>query len=203
MQISNDFGRRGTRCRRRSVRFKGEQVLTTDIVAKFLTKLAESRTADARVQELSTQLAEKDKLLSERTAELSAAQAFLTKVDAVSEAEVVRLIENLNTLISSASGSISDALDQQTPVPGALTEEPDLGRIRDYFGNLMFEQVAMRNSVAVTLAVEMYLVKFVEVVTSGWGDGGATGTLGEIYERIFTEGKLDAYVHHKTNQLCR
>ena len=141
--------------------------------AKFLTKLTESRTADARVQQLSTQLSEKYKLLSERTAELTAVQAFLTKVDAVSEAEVVRLIENMNTLISSASGALSNALDQQTPVPGALTEEPSLGRIRDYFGNLMFEQIAARNSVAVTLAVQMYLVKFVEVVTSGWGDGGA------------------------------
>ena len=171
--------------------------------AKFLTKLTESRTADARVQELTTHFSEKYKLLSERTAELIAVQAFLTKVDAVSEAEVVRLIENMNTLISSASGALSDALDQQTPVPGALTEEPSLGRIRGYFGNLMFEQIAIRNSVAVTLAVEMYLVKFVEGVTSGWGGGGAAGTLGEIYERLFTKGKLDAYLHHKTDRLCR
>ena len=124
-------------------------------------KLAESRATTAHVQELSARLSEKDKLLSERTAELSAAQAFLTRVDAVSEAEVVGMVENLNTLISSASGALSDTWDQRTPVPGALIEEPGAGQIRDYFGSLVFEQVTLRNPVAVTLAVEMYLVQYV------------------------------------------
>ena len=157
-------------------------------------KLAESRTTVAHVQELSARLSEKDKLLSERTAELSAAQAFLTRVDAVSEAEVVGMVENLNTLISSASGTLSDTWDQRTPVPGALIEEPGAGKIRDYFGSLVFEQVTLRNPVAVTLAVEMYLVQFVEQVTSGWGGGDAARTMGEIYGKISTEGKLDTCV---------
>ena len=158
-------------------------------------KLAESRTTTAHVQELSARLSEKDKLLSERTAELSAAQAFLTRVDAVSEAEVVGMVENLNTLISSASGAISDTWDWRTPVtPGALIEEPGAGQIRDYFGSLVFEQVTLRNPVAVTLAVEMYLVQYVERVTSGWGGGDAAGAMGEIYGKISAEGKLDACV---------
>ena len=157
-------------------------------------KLAESRTTVAHVQELSARLSEKDKLLSERTAELSAAQVFLTRVDAVSEAEVVGMVENLNTLISSASGALSDTWDQRTPVPGALIEEPGAGQIRDYFGSLVFEQVTLRNPVAVTLAVEMYLVQYVERVTSGWGGGDAAGAMGEIYGKISAEGKLDACV---------
>ena len=157
-------------------------------------KLAESRATTAHVQELSARLFEKDKLLSERTAELSAAQAFLTRVDAVSEAEVVGMVENLNTLISSASGALSDTWDQRTPVPGALIEEPGAGQIRDYFGSLVFEQVTLRNPVAVTLAVEMYLVRFVERVTSGWGGGDAARAMGEIYGKISTEGKLDACI---------
>ena len=157
----------------------------------FLTKLAESRTAVARVQ---ARLDEKDKLLSERTTELSAAQAFLTRVDAVSEAEVVAMVESLNTLISSASGALSETWDEREIVPGMLVENLDSDQARGYFSDSMCKQIALRNSVAVNLAVEMYLIHCVERVTSGWGGGDAAETLGEIYRMISTKGKLDACV---------
>ena len=160
----------------------------------FPSKLAGTQTADARVKELSARLAEKDKLLTERTVELNAAQAFLTKVDAVSEAEVVGMVENLNTLISSASGALSDAWDQREPIPGTLVEDPGLKQIRDYFGDSMFEQIDARNSVAVTLAIQMCLGYFIERVTSGWGGGEAAVALGEIYGMISTKGRSDACV---------
>jgi len=159
---------------------------------KLLTKLNELRTAFAHAQTLSARLSERDKLLSERTTELSAAQAFLTRVDAVSEAEVVGMVENLNTLISSASGALSVTWDQREPVPGTPVDEGGLKRIRDYFGDSMFGEVAARNPVAVTLAVETCLVQFVEKLTSGWGGGAAAGVLGEIYRMISTNGKVDA-----------
>jgi len=162
-----------------------------DIPAVSLKKLNELRTALAHAH---ARLSEKDKLLTERTTELSAAQAFLTRVDAVSEAEVVGMVENLNTLISSASGALSTTWDQREPVPGTLVVESDLQPIRDYFGDSMLEEVAARNPVAVTLAVEMYLVQFVEQVTSGWGDGAAAGVLGEIYGMISAKGKVDESV---------
>jgi len=145
-------------------------------------------------QEMSTRLSDKDRLLSERTTELSAAQAFLTRVDAVSEAEVVSMVENLNTLISSASGALSATWYQREPVPGTLVNEPDLQLIRDYFGDSMFEEMAARNPVAVTLAIEMYLVQFVEQITSGWGGGAAAGVLGEIYRTISTKGEVDVRI---------
>ena len=136
-------------------------------------------------------MSEKDKLLSERTAELSAARAFLTKVDTASEAEVVGMVENLNTLISSVSGALSATWDQRELVPGTLVEELDSKQIRDDLGDLISGEVAARNSVAVALAVEMYLARFVERVTSGWGGGAAAGTLGEIYGMISVKGRVD------------
>jgi len=132
-----------------------------------------------------------DKLLSERTTELNAAQAFLTRADAVSEAEVVGMIENLNTLISSVSGAVSITWDQRGPVPGTLFEESGAGQIRDYFGNPMIEQIAAKNSVAINLAIQTYLGNFIERVTSGWGGGQAAGILADIYTKISTKGKLD------------
>ena len=103
------------------------------MIAKFdtfcfvtLTKLAESLAAVAHTRELSARLSTVDKLLLERTTELNAAQAFLTKVDAVSEAELVSMVDNLNNLISSASGTLSNAWDQKGPVPGVGVEESDL-----------------------------------------------------------------------------
>ena len=58
------------------------------------------------VQALTAWMDEKEKLLENRTTELNAAQAFLTRVDAVSEAEVVATIDSLNTLISSTLRSL-------------------------------------------------------------------------------------------------
>jgi hypothetical protein len=144
-----------------------------------------------RVQELSVLLAEKEKLLGERTTELKAAQAFLTKVDAVSEAEVVGMVDNINTLICSASGALSDTWDQREPIPGTLVEDSDMEQIRKDFGDLMAKQIAARDSVTVNLAIQMYLGQFIERTTSGWGSGQAAGILAKIYEMISGKGKLD------------
>lgn len=163
-----------------------ELVATADT---FLTKLAKPR-PDPRVQELSTRLAEKEKLLKERTTELNAAQAFLTKVDAVSEAEVVGMVDNLNTLICSASGSLSDAWDQREPIPGTLVDESDMEQVRNDFGTLIFQQIEARDSVAVNLAIQMYLCRFIERTTASWGSGQVAGTLGDIYGMISTKGEL-------------
>ena len=72
-------------------------------------KAVKSLAAVAHTRELSAQLFTMDKLLSERTTELQAAQAFLSRVDTVSEAGLVGMVDNLNSLISSASSAISNA----------------------------------------------------------------------------------------------
>ena len=102
------------------------------------------------------------------------------------------MIENLNTLISSASGALSATWDQREPMAGALIEEPGIEQIRDYFGKPMVEQIAARNPVAVNLAVQIYLGCFIEQVTFGWGSGQAAETLAEIYRMISTKGTLNA-----------
>ena len=181
-------------CRGRLVWLKAKWLQQLICFVQSLTKLAESRQAAERVRELSAQLSEMDQLLSERTAELNAAQTFLTRADAISEAEVVGMVENLNTLISSASGALSDTWDEREPMTGMLFDEPDIERIRGYFGNLMVEQIAARNSVAINLAIQTYLGYFIEHVTSGWGGGQAARTLTEIYEMISIKGKLDVCV---------
>jgi len=141
-----------------------------------------------RNQELTARLNEKDKLLKERAAELSAAQAFLTRVDTVSEAEVVAMIDNLNTLISSASGALQEAWDQREPLPGTLVDYPDSVQIRDNFGSLMFGQIKVGDPVAVNLAVQMSLGYFIRRITSGWGGGQMARTLSEMYDMISTKG---------------
>ena len=124
--------------------------------------------------------------------ELNAAQAFLTRVDAVSETEVVGMIESLNTLISSISGALDswDHLD----LPGSLGDELDVNQIRQNLGSSVFDQITIRNSVAVNLAIQMSLGYFIERITTGWGAGEVAGTLGEVYDMISTKGKLDAYI---------
>ena len=165
-------------------------MLTSDI----FPKPAESRTAAERARVLSARLSELDRLLSERTAELNAVQAFLTRSDPVSEVGVVGVIENLNTLISAASGVLSATWDQRELMAGSLFEEHCVERIRDYSGESMVEQITSRNPVAVNLVAQTYLGHFIEQLTSGWGGGQTTETLAEIYGIISTKGKLSACV---------
>ena len=92
-------------------------------------------------------MAEKEKLLAERTMELNAAQAFLISVDTISEPEVVGMIESLNTLISSISGAL-DSWDHLN-LPGSFGDELDINQIRQNLGSSVFDQITIRNSVAV------------------------------------------------------
>lgn len=149
----------------------------------------------AQAGELTARVSTLDRLLSERTAELRAAQAFLTRVDAVSEAELVGMVDGLNSLISSASGALSDTWDQRDPVPGIRIEEIDSGQIRNDFCDLVLGQVAARNPVAVNLAIQMCLGNFVVQVTSGWGGGQVASTLSDIYGMISTKGELGKRVY--------
>ena len=103
------------------------------------------------------------------------------------------MVDNLNALISSISG-VLDSWDYRDPVPEALVDELDIKQIHDNLGNPVFEQIVARSSVAVNLAIQMTLRYFIERVTSGWGSGQASGTLGEIYGMISTKGKLDPYI---------
>ena len=153
-------------------------------------KAVESLTVVAHTWELSTQLSVMDRLLLERMTELQAVQAFLTRVDAVLEAELVGMVDNLNSLISSASGAISNTWAQNDPVPGMRIEDPDLKEICDNLGSLMVEQIAARNYIAVTVAIQMHLCGFIEEVTSGWGGGEVAWTLREIYGMISSKGEV-------------
>ena len=172
---------------------KGGSVAIADIFIGFPIKLVQLQGADEHARELAVRLAEREKLLTERTTELNAAQAFLTKVDAVSEAEVVGMVDNLNTLICSASGALSDTWDSREPIPGTLVEDSDMEQIRVKFGDLVARQIGARDTVAVNLAIQMQLSKFIEGITSGWGSGQAAGSLAKIYGVISTKGKFDAW----------
>ena len=94
------------RYRQRSVGLRVEWVQWLICFVQLVLKLAKLRTEAEHAQRLSVRLTETDKLFSERTTGLSTAQAFLSKADAISEGEVVGMIENLNTPISSASGAV-------------------------------------------------------------------------------------------------
>jgi hypothetical protein len=173
-----------------------------------LPKVAESLAAVAQARELSARLSAMDRLLLERTTELKAAQAFLTKADDVSEAELVGMVENLNCLISSASGALLVALDQEDLVLGTRVEDPDLKQANENLGSSTLGQVAVRNPTVITLAVQRHCCNFIERVTSGWGGGQAAWTLNEIYGMISTKGELRAcffimrvtvYVHRESD----
>ena len=107
------------------------------------------------------------------------------------------MVDNLNTLICSVSGALSDTWDQREPIPGTLVEESHLEQIRNAFGNLIIERIAARDPVAVNLAVQMCLSWFIERITSGWGSGAAAGNLSEIYGMIATKGKGDMSIRYR------
>ncbi|KAG0708570.1 hypothetical protein DFH29DRAFT_794863 [Suillus ampliporus] len=71
----------------------------------------EKRALRNELQALQTKFNDQTTLLSDRTRELRGAQAFLSKADALSGAEVIRLVDELNQEIMQTAAFISDSFD--------------------------------------------------------------------------------------------
>lgn len=140
-------------------------------------------------------------LLELRTAELKGAQAYLTKADQLSNAEVVKLVEGLNTEILQTAAAIAEELsiaEKNIDVNAKEQESDDMrhayARTEEMIGSRATELLKAsehhEDPILVQIAVQASFARYTHWMISSWAFESPDDEqmLSEIYERVRETG---------------
>ncbi|KAG6889544.1 hypothetical protein C0992_004804 [Termitomyces sp. T32_za158] len=196
-------------------------------IAESLSQTKEKlRVADTRNEELETQVKSlteelgeiKDRLreaenrrrktarlLKETASELHGANQFITKTEAMSEMDVVNMVDDLNAEIMQTSASIADALGElsrrKEPESTVNADERDFNQRA--LGNALIRYLESEepsiNPMSVQLALQFCLAETCYVVIESWRPGKWIGEdfLFEIYASMKRTGQFSLARGHK------
>jgi len=88
------------------------------LVGQFQRQSKDMKAVTDEAQRLKFQHSQALDLLKTRTSELRGAQAFLTKADSLSGADVIAMVEGLNTEVSQTAAFMADSFEFQKPQSG-------------------------------------------------------------------------------------
>jgi hypothetical protein len=140
-------------------------------------------------------------LLELRTAELKGAQAYLTKADQLSNAEVVKLVEGLNAEILQTAAAIAEELsiaEKNIDVDAKEQESDDMrhayARTEEMIGSRATELLKAsehhEDPILVQIAVQASFARYTHWMISSWAFESPDDEqmLSEIYERVRETG---------------
>ncbi|PIL34584.1 hypothetical protein GSI_03363 [Ganoderma sinense ZZ0214-1] len=176
---------------------KTEQDLrrTNEQVYEAEHRINELQTALTRSQQelcrTNDELRDTAALLDRRSAELRDAQAYLSHPDDVADAEVLHLVERINSRIFQTAASIADAFQSQYGKQKDIQASQEAAtRVRGFLGSKLLHALSTvdysRDPSVVQTALQAAFVSFVAWLCATW-DFGATGrknALPKIYQHI-------------------
>ncbi|KAH7912710.1 hypothetical protein BJ138DRAFT_1003876 [Hygrophoropsis aurantiaca] len=157
----------------------------------------ESKGTKNELQHLKLQHTELTSLLETRTRELKGAQAFLTKADSLSGADVIKLVEGLNSEILQTAAFISDSFDFDRSQANAEEMKEASSRISELMGATMTRYITTMkhgdDPLIVQIALQAAMVEFTRWMAMTWDYDSlqAEQPLAEIYNDI-REGENQA-----------
>lgn len=156
-------------------------------------------TAEETARELAalkTSFADQEKLLKTRSAELRQAQAYLSTVDALSHADILGMVERLNSNIFQLAASIADFFQYDKPalVPYQLADRVQRAEMVGGRGLITLLMSMRRNadSACVQMALQTALLNLAAYVTTSWDvrfNGDQNNMFTNIYLAIFQNGE--------------
>ncbi|KAH0588434.1 hypothetical protein H2248_004282 [Termitomyces sp. 'cryptogamus'] len=171
-----------------------------ELEAQVQSLAEELETMKGQLQEAESRRRKIARLLHETAAELHGANHFLTKVDAMSEADVVNMVDILNAEIMQTSALIADELGELTrgkePESIADAEKRDFNRRA--LGNALIQYLEREGQsidpMSVQLALQFCLAETCYVVVESWRPGKWKGEemLFEIYASMKRTGQFSA-----------
>ncbi|KAF8632442.1 hypothetical protein AX15_001884 [Amanita polypyramis BW_CC] len=185
-------------------RTRRETTEISSMLAKQADEIEQLNAELTRVQMAHDQI---NRLLQERTAELSSAQAFLGKADNISVSEVAKLVEMLNAEIHQASAFIADSLLCRELSKDDKSDQDELNKalnmLKVYLDNHLCRVLARRISGEVThfdlitsqIILENGLVRACTDIVNNWNPPslGSHITLKPIYDAMrVSEGQAIA-----------
>jgi predicted nuclease with TOPRIM domain len=139
------------------------------------------------------------KLLDERTADLKAAQTFLTTVDRYAGAEILKMVEALNAEIFQGAALISELLGDGSTVDEQRKDVEWIQGAKDdltlCIGPVLAEHLSTKSKevqadpLPLQLAVQAILTNWCVFMVDSFYVGPAGDVLGEIYRRIRESGR--------------
>ncbi|EFI28064.1 hypothetical protein CC1G_14090 [Coprinopsis cinerea okayama7 len=158
---------------------------------------AQLHQAQAQLRQYESKHSETTALLDVRTAELKGAQAFLTKADSFSGADIIRMVEGLNSEIFQCCALVAETVFSEENIP--KEDEKFVAGIRTELAGMHGEMlisflaknaVASRDPLPLQVALQMLLIKFcIHVVTSFDLDNAELNErLSFIYEQVVNTG---------------
>jgi len=139
------------------------------------------------------------KLLEERTTELKGAQAFLTKADSLSGADVIGMVESLNSEILQVSAFMADTLKCGYPPMATEEVEQMAAQASRVLGNRMVRLLRSKqpdgDPMLIQIALQAYMVSLCKEMTSSWDlhNQQCHHILATIYARIQQTGELETF----------
>ena len=189
-------------------RLAGTQKDLDDMEKKNRTLVDQTRNLGAQNQELEgelkrTKAEQRDsiELLRIRTSELKGAQAFLTKADVLSGAEVIKLVEALNGEIMQTAAVMAEAFTiEQKKIDGKDGDSEDMGKVYARASEVVGYRMAelLRTSehhedpILIQMGLQTAMAGYTQWVISSWCFESPEDErmLSEVYARVRETGKL-------------
>lgn len=131
---------------------------------------------------------QKTELLDARSLELTAAQAFLSKADTISEADVLEIVNDLNAQILQIAASLTD--DWEGHCCHAIRPEI-VHQVESMYGTIFALELGRRNPEMLQMAFQFAALQVFQRISAIW-DFQATDTtlqFDNIYATIYASGK--------------
>jgi len=139
------------------------------------------------------------RLLEAKTSELKGAQAFLTKEDSLSSADVIAMVDALNAEILQIAAFMADCLNGTNRDLGVLAEEVKAGAVRTLgepmarsLGNKPVQPKSDDDSMGLQIALQICLVYLCSRIIESWMPGywREGDFLAAIYSQVTERGQL-------------
>jgi len=171
----------------------------TSYQQQLLVRENEKKTARNELLALQAKFNDQSTLLNDRTRELQGAQAFLSKADTLSGAEVIRLVEELNQEIMQTAAFISDSFDFVRKPEHVDEMKEASARTSELIGTTMTSLLGTvqhgEDPLLIQVALQAATVEFSRWIIMTWDFDGlqAEQPLAEIYNDVRETGKTGIY----------
>ena len=140
-----------------------------------------------QARSMQEQLKKTEELLQARTAELSEAQTFLSKVDHLSDMEVLDIVKSLNEKIFQLATSLTDAWERSRPPQATGPIEVDMTSQPHH--SVLVQLARGRDTMGLTCLLQSHLCYQAVNMTSSWVHNREPGGLGTVYQHLSASGE--------------
>jgi len=186
-QRNTKLGQENTKLEQENTKLEQENTKLKQENAKLHGSLEAVEAQARQARSMQERFKKTEELLQARTAELSEAQTFLSKVDRLSEMEVLGIVKSLNENILQLATSLAEAWEKLRPSQATGPIEVDLTSQPRH--SVLVQLARKRDHMGLTFLLQSRLCYQAVEMTSSWVRDQELGRLGSIYQHLSASGE--------------